>query len=68
MNWISVSRLSHNSECGISRYPSQQQVGGDSKIPTITYYDEKGEVVAVGAEAVREKIDHMSTGGLTKAE
>ena len=37
-------------------------------MPTIVYYDEKGEVVAIGAEALLERVVHESTGGLTKAE
>ena len=37
-----------------SRFPSQERVGGDSKIPTIMYYDQDGKVRAVGAEAMRE--------------
>lgn len=35
------------------RFPCQDQVGGDSKIPTIIYYDKDGNVRAVGAEATR---------------
>ncbi|KAJ8595459.1 hypothetical protein M405DRAFT_759150 [Rhizopogon salebrosus TDB-379] len=41
---------------GVSRYPAQEQVGGDSKIPSIVYYDLQGQVRAVGAEALQEKI------------
>ena len=36
----------------ICRYPAQEHVGGDAKIPTIIYYDEKGAVRDVGAEAL----------------
>ena len=36
------------------RYLSQERVGGDSKILMIIYYDQHGEVSAVGAEALRE--------------
>lgn len=32
------------------RFPGQQKVGGDSKIPSVVCYDEDGEVVAVGSE------------------
>jgi hypothetical protein len=44
-------------------------VGADSKIPTIIYYDQDGNVRAVGAEAVREGIeDDAEYGQWTKAE
>jgi hypothetical protein len=29
------------------RYPAQEHVGGDSKIPSILYYDTEGRVTAV---------------------
>ena len=38
------------------RYPAQEQVGGDCKIPSIIYYDLQGVVRAVGAEALQEQI------------
>ncbi|KAF6748630.1 hypothetical protein DFP72DRAFT_1174069 [Ephemerocybe angulata] len=41
----------------VTRYPSQEQVGGDSKIPTVIYYDSSGEPVAIGAETLREGIE-----------
>ncbi|RDB20569.1 hypothetical protein Hypma_012275 [Hypsizygus marmoreus] len=54
---------------GVTRFPSQEQVGGDSKIPTIIYYDNTGEVAAVGADAVREGLeDRIEDEGWTKAE
>ncbi|KAF9524973.1 hypothetical protein CPB83DRAFT_871039 [Crepidotus variabilis] len=39
---------------GVTRFPAQEQVGGDSKIPTIIYYDNAGRMQAAGAEAARE--------------
>ncbi|KAG6889543.1 hypothetical protein C0992_004803 [Termitomyces sp. T32_za158] len=43
---------------GISyRYPAQ--VTGDAKIPTVIYYDAKGTVCAVGAEAMREGLHEI---------
>ncbi|PPQ74250.1 hypothetical protein CVT24_001151 [Panaeolus cyanescens] len=42
---------------GVTRFPAQENVGGDSKIPTILYYDAKGAVRAVGAEANREGVE-----------
>ncbi|KAG1718149.1 hypothetical protein EDB19DRAFT_1651288 [Suillus lakei] len=41
---------------GVARYPAQEHVGGDSKIPSILYYDLQGDVRAVGAEALQEHI------------
>ncbi|KAG1721510.1 uncharacterized protein EDB91DRAFT_1176212 [Suillus paluster] len=41
---------------GVARYPAQEHVGGDSKIPSIIYYDLQGDVRAVGAEALQEHI------------
>ncbi|KAF9465200.1 hypothetical protein BDZ94DRAFT_415553 [Collybia nuda] len=54
---------------GVTRFPAQERVGGDSKIPSILYYDKDGEVRAVGAEATREEILEMAEDeGWTKAE
>ncbi|KAF8629982.1 hypothetical protein AX15_003171 [Amanita polypyramis BW_CC] len=39
---------------GVTRFPSQQKVGGDSKIPTILFYDQEGTLRAVGAEATQD--------------
>jgi molecular chaperone DnaK (HSP70) len=41
---------------GVTRYPAQENVGSDSKIPTIIYYDKNGMVRAAGAEALQENI------------
>lgn len=38
------------------RYPAQEKVGGDAKIPSIIYYDRQGKVSAVGAEALQERV------------
>ncbi|KAG6901746.1 hypothetical protein C0995_008311 [Termitomyces sp. Mi166 len=54
---------------GVTRFPAQEQVGGDSKIPTIIYYDQRGNVRAVGAEALKEDLESMvEEEGWTKAE
>ncbi|KAF8907421.1 hypothetical protein CPB85DRAFT_840353 [Mucidula mucida] len=54
---------------GVTRYPAQQKVGGDSKIPTIIYYDARGNVKAVGAEAVDETfLEKAEDEGYTKVE
>ncbi|TFK31142.1 hypothetical protein BDQ12DRAFT_740169 [Crucibulum laeve] len=42
---------------GVTRFPLQEKSGGDSKIPTIIYYDQAGIVRAVGAEALKEGIE-----------
>jgi len=36
---------------GVTRFPGQEHVAGNSKIPSIMYYDRRGKVQAVGAEA-----------------
>ncbi|KAG9312271.1 hypothetical protein JVU11DRAFT_7574 [Chiua virens] len=41
---------------GVSRYPAQEHVGGDNKIPSILYYDRQGVVRAVGAEVLQQHI------------
>ncbi|KAG2015168.1 hypothetical protein CC2G_008462 [Coprinopsis cinerea AmutBmut pab1-1] len=53
----------------VTRFPYQDQVGGDSKIPTIVYYDRDDNVVAVGAEAVKEGTEGVAEEeGWNKAE
>ncbi|KAJ2922254.1 hypothetical protein H1R20_g14838, partial [Candolleomyces eurysporus] len=43
---------------GISyRFPSQERVGGDTKIPTVIYYDQTGSPCAIGAETLAEGIE-----------
>ncbi|KAF6752161.1 hypothetical protein DFP72DRAFT_1171705 [Ephemerocybe angulata] len=41
----------------VTRYPSQEQVGGDSKIPTVIYYNKHGKPEAIGAETLKEGIE-----------
>ncbi|PBK82171.1 hypothetical protein ARMGADRAFT_1171040 [Armillaria gallica] len=41
---------------GVTRFPAQENAGGDAKIPTILYYDQSGDVKAVGAEALDESM------------
>ncbi|KAK0448954.1 uncharacterized protein EV420DRAFT_1566356 [Desarmillaria tabescens] len=41
---------------GVTRFPSQEHVGSDAKIPTVMYYDCEGTVKAIGAEALKENI------------
>ncbi|KAF8058639.1 hypothetical protein FPV67DRAFT_511804 [Lyophyllum atratum] len=54
---------------GVTRFPAQEHVGGDSKIPSIIYYDQNGVTQAVGAEALKEGLeDRIEEEGWTKAE
>ena len=39
-----------------SRFPAQEHVGGDSKIPSILWYDARGTARAMGAEALQDDI------------
>jgi len=51
------------------RFPAQEHVGGDCKIPSIICYDEEGEVGAVGAEATQEHIEEeIEDNGWVKLE
>lgn len=51
------------------RFPAQEHVNGSSKIPTILYYDQTGEVRAIGAEAMNEGIfEEAEDGGWMKVE
>ncbi|PCH42423.1 hypothetical protein WOLCODRAFT_89826 [Wolfiporia cocos MD-104 SS10] len=36
---------------GVTRFPGQEHVAGNSKIPSIMYYDQSGKMGAAGAEA-----------------
>ncbi|KAJ7141731.1 hypothetical protein C8R43DRAFT_1071627 [Mycena crocata] len=40
----------------VTRFPAQDHVGGDSKVPSVIYYDRFGSVRAVGAEALQESV------------
>ncbi|KAK2460281.1 hypothetical protein APHAL10511_007670 [Amanita phalloides] len=35
----------------ITRFPGQEHVAGNTKIPSVIYYDKEGSLVAAGAEA-----------------
>ncbi|KAG6334774.1 hypothetical protein ID866_4307, partial [Astraeus odoratus] len=41
---------------GVARYPAQEHVGGDNKIPSILYYDQQLVPRAVGAETLQQHI------------
>ncbi|KAK2462941.1 hypothetical protein APHAL10511_005139 [Amanita phalloides] len=54
---------------GVTQFPGQQKVGGDSKIPSVVCYDETGNVVAVGSETdVEANPELLEVEGLVKAE
>ncbi|KAJ2917700.1 hypothetical protein MD484_g2740, partial [Candolleomyces efflorescens] len=40
----------------VTRYPGQDSVGGDIKVPTVIYYDELGTACAIGAETLKEGV------------
>ncbi|KAI5982477.1 hypothetical protein EDD15DRAFT_2377772 [Pisolithus albus] len=40
----------------VARYPAQEHLGGDNKIPSILYYDQERVVRAAGAEALQEHV------------
>jgi hypothetical protein len=51
------------------RFPAQGNVGGDSKIPSVIFYDKAGNVKAVGAEAMLRGTEQTSfKQGWLKAE
>ncbi len=55
--------------CGVYRFPAQQEVGGSAKIPSVIYYDNEGNVRAIGAEAVDNAFqDEAEDEGYIKAE
>ncbi|KAK0222699.1 hypothetical protein EDD85DRAFT_860789 [Armillaria nabsnona] len=41
---------------GVTRFPAQDNSGGNAKIPTILYYDQSGDLMAAGAEALDEGV------------
>ncbi|KAF5374599.1 hypothetical protein D9615_008995 [Tricholomella constricta] len=51
---------------GVTRFPAQEHVGGDSKVPSIIYYKDS-EFLAAGAEAANivEDLEDVTGGGKT---
>jgi len=39
-----------------TRYPGQENIGGDSKIPSVLYYNTSGNARAIGAETQRTHV------------
>ncbi|KAI5116259.1 hypothetical protein M0805_008164, partial [Coniferiporia weirii] len=54
---------------GVTRYPGQEHVTGNTKIPSLLYYDRDGNVRAAGAEAEGAQIDdEAEDNGWSKVE
>jgi len=54
--WSTIRRFLTRADEERFRYPAQEHVGGDCKIPSIIYYDQQGSPRAFGAEALQEQI------------
>ena len=46
----------------VDRFPGQESTGGDSRIPSLIYYDEAGSLRAVGAETQQKDIVELAAG------
>ncbi|KAL1674598.1 hypothetical protein EV122DRAFT_293372 [Schizophyllum commune] len=54
---------------GVTRFPGQELVGGNAKIPSVLFYDEDGVVQAAGAETLLDEMgENVAIGEWTKAE
>ncbi|KAF5367521.1 hypothetical protein D9758_003622 [Tetrapyrgos nigripes] len=54
---------------GVTRFPGQEHIAGNSKIPTILYYDAEGGMMAAGAEADTSSVLSLAEDeGWTKVE
>ncbi|THV07338.1 hypothetical protein K435DRAFT_815567 [Dendrothele bispora CBS 962.96] len=54
---------------GVTRFPGQEHIAGNSKIPTILYYDHEGKMMAAGAEADTSSVLSLAEDeGWTKVE
>ncbi|KAF8883234.1 hypothetical protein BD779DRAFT_1472553 [Infundibulicybe gibba] len=53
---------------GVNRYLEQEHADGDSKIPTVIYYDAKGRVRAVGEVTSGGTVDEASENSWYKAQ
>jgi hypothetical protein len=42
------------------RFPGGAEVGGDTKVPTVIYYDSNGSPCALGQETQKEGIDVLA--------
>ncbi|KAG1886692.1 hypothetical protein F4604DRAFT_1723101 [Suillus subluteus] len=53
--------------CSVNRYPGQECIGGDSKIPSLLYYNTSGIACAIGAETMHV-IERAEEEGWVKLE
>ncbi|KIM84081.1 hypothetical protein PILCRDRAFT_96828 [Piloderma croceum F 1598] len=54
---------------GVTRFPGQEHVAGNSKIPSVMYYDKRGAMQAAGAEAENASVlSQAEDEGWIKAE
>ncbi|KAF8632108.1 hypothetical protein AX15_002039 [Amanita polypyramis BW_CC] len=54
---------------GVTQFPGQHKISGDSKIPSVVCYDEDGDVIAVGSETDPEMNPELTEiKGLVRAE
>ncbi|KAL1726862.1 hypothetical protein EV714DRAFT_276153 [Schizophyllum commune] len=54
---------------GVTRFPAQEHVGGNAKIPSVLFYSGRGRVKAAGAETLlADNIEEAEVKGWTKAE
>ena len=61
--------LHQHTNRALCRYPGQEHVTGNTKIPSLLYYDRNGSVVAAGAEAETGQVADMAEDeGWTKVE
>ena len=44
----------------MDRFPGQESTGGDSRIPSLIYYDKAGSLRAVGAETQQKDIVELA--------
>jgi len=58
--YVSFNVNPYDSQLSLYRFPGQPTVGGSSKIPTILYYDQQGNVRAAGDEANGEGIEQVA--------
>ncbi len=55
--WLFI-QVTRNNDWLLRRFPGQ--IHGKSEIPSVLYYDVKGVVQAIGAEAVQECMDEIA--------
>lgn len=61
--------LTLNGTNDLCRFPAQDHVGADSKVPSVIYYDRSGMAKACGLEALHESVvEQAEEAGWEKAE